>query len=146
MESVLRATAVFMFLTVLFRFAGQRTLSEMTAFDFVLLLIVSEATQNTMIGNDSSLTNGVLVILTLMGLDIVLSLVKARSPRLERWLDGLPLILVEQGRPFKDRLIRSRIDEADILAAARERQGLERMEQIKYAVLEIHGGISIIPK
>jgi uncharacterized membrane protein YcaP (DUF421 family) len=70
---------------------------------------------------------------------------KARWPRLERWLDGLPLIIVENGRPLKDRMACSRVDEEEVLAAARERRGLERMERIKYAVLEGSGGISIIP-
>ena len=146
MDSVLRAVAVFLFLMVLFRVAGRRTLSEMTNFDLVLLLIVSEATQNAMIGEDFSLTNAFLVILTLIGLDIGLSLFKRRMPRVDRWLEGVPTVIVEDGRPLKDLMERARIDESDVLATARELQGLERMDQIKYAVLERSGGISIIPK
>jgi uncharacterized membrane protein YcaP (DUF421 family) len=84
--------------------------------------------------------------LTLVGVDVLLSLFKQRSPRLEQWLDGLPLVIVENGRPLPELIGRARIDEQDILSAARERQGLERMDQIKYAVLETSGGISIIPK
>jgi uncharacterized membrane protein YcaP (DUF421 family) len=118
----------------------------MTNFDFVLLLIVSEATQNAMIGDDFSLTNGILVILTLVGMDIGLSLIKERFPRIERYLDGLPLVIVDDGRPLKDRMDTARVDEQDISSSAREKHGLERMEQTKYAVLEINGGISIIPK
>jgi uncharacterized membrane protein YcaP (DUF421 family) len=145
-DSVLRAVAVYLFLMVLFRVAGRRTLSEMTNFDLVLLLIVSEATQNAMIGEDYSLTNGFLVILTLIGLDIGLSLFKGRMPRVDRWLEGVPTVIVEDGRPLKDLMERARVDESDVLAAARALQGLERMDQIKYAVLERNGGISIIPK
>src|SRR5687767_5889736 len=80
MDAVLRATAVFVFLVIVFRITGRRTLMEMTSFDFVLLLILSEATQNAMIGNDYSVTNGFLVILTLVGLDITLSSIKHRVP------------------------------------------------------------------
>ena len=69
MEPVLRAAAVYVFLMVVVRAAGRRTLGEMTTFDFVLLLVISEAAQNAMVGNDFSLTNGFLVILTLVGLD-----------------------------------------------------------------------------
>jgi len=146
MDAILRGLVMYVFLLVLFRIAGRRTLAEMTNFDLVLLLIISEATQNAMIGNDYSVTNGVLVILTLVGIDISLSLIKQRFPLLERYLEGLPLVLVDQGRPIKELMDRARVDEQDILSSAREKHGLERMDQVKYAVLENNGGISIIPK
>ena len=146
MDAIVRGLVVYLFLLILFRIAGRRTLGSITNFDFVLLLIISEATQNAMIGNDYSVTNGFLVILTLVGLDIVLSYMKQRFPVMERYLDGLPLILVDQGRPLKDLMYRVRVDEQDILAAAREKHGLERMDQIKYAILETNGMISIVPK
>lgn len=146
MGAVLRAVAVYVFLFILFRVAGKRSLAQITTFDFILLLIISEATQNAMIGDDYSLTNGFLVILTLVGIDIALSLWKQRSPQVEKLLDGVPLVIVEDGRPLKERMAKSRVDEDDVLTAALELQGLERMEQIKYAVLKRSGGISIIPK
>jgi uncharacterized membrane protein YcaP (DUF421 family) len=146
MDAVVRGIVVYLVLLLVFRLAGRRTLSEMTSFDFVLLLIISEATQNAMIGNDYSLTNGMLVVITLVGLDILFTNWKHRSAFIERWLDGLPMVIVDQGRPIKELMNQARLDEEDILAAARESQGLERMEQIKYAVLEVGGGISIIPK
>lgn len=146
MDAILRGFMIYLFLLVLFRIAGRRTLGQMTNFDFVLLLIISEATQNAMIGNDFSLTNAMLVILSLVGLDIAFSLLKQRFPALNRHLEGLPLVLVEQGRPLKELMRKSRVDEQDILSSAREKHGIERMEQIKYAVLETNGGISIIPQ
>ncbi len=146
MSSVLRAIVVYVVLFLIFRVAGRRTLSQITTFDFVLLLIVSEATQNAMIGDDYSITNAMLVITTLVGFDVALSLWKRRFPSLDKFLDGVPLIIVEDGKPLKDRMAKARVDESDVLTAARELQGLERMEQIKYAVLERSGGISIIPK
>ncbi|MEH1834145.1 MAG: YetF domain-containing protein [Nostoc sp.] len=73
------------------------------------------------------------------------TLCKQRSPQVEKFLDGVPLVIVEEGRPLKDRMAKARVDEDDILTAARQLQGLERMDQIKYAVLERSGGISIIP-
>ncbi|HNG04706.1 MAG TPA: DUF421 domain-containing protein, partial [Nitrospira sp.] len=146
MDAILRGFIMYLFLLVLFRIAGRRTLGQMTNFDFVLLLIISEATQNAMIGNDFSVTNGILVILSLVGLDIGFSILKQRFPILNRHLDGLPLVLVDQGRPVQELMRKTRVDEEDILFSAREKHGLERMEQIKYAVLETNGGISIIPK
>lgn len=110
MDAILRGFIIYLFLLVLFRIAGRRTLGQMTNFDFVLLLIISEATQNAMIGNDFSLTNGMLVILSLVGLDIAFSLLKQRFPALNRHLEGLPLVLVEQGRPLKELMRKSRVD------------------------------------
>lgn len=92
------------------------------------------------------MTNGILVILSLVGLDIGFSILKQRFPILNRHLDGLPLVLVDRGRPVQELMRKTRVDEEDILFSAREKHGLERMEQIKYAVLETNGGISIIPK
>lgn len=146
METVLRALSIYLVLLLVFRLAGRRTLMQMTSFDFVLLLIISEATQNAILGNDYSITTGILAIVTLVGTDILLSYWKQRSGKVERWLDGLPLIIVNNGIPLKPLMDRARVNEEDVLAAARQGPGLERMEQIKYAVLEVGGGISVIPK
>ena len=112
----------------------------------MLLLIISEATQQALLGDDFSVANAVVVILSLVGFDIALSLLKQRFPRLDRWIDDVPLVIVEDGRPIKERMAKARVDESDVLTSARALQGLERMDQIKYAVLERSGGISIIPK
>lgn len=146
MDAVLRGAAIYLFLLVLLRFAGRRTLGQLTTFDFVLLLIISEATQQALLGEDFSITNAFLVVMTMIGLDIGLSLLKQRFIRLEDWLEGMPVVLIENGRLLKDRMDKERVDEDDILQAARELQGIERIDQIKYAVLERTGGISIIPK
>jgi uncharacterized membrane protein YcaP (DUF421 family) len=111
-----------------------------------LLIIVSEATQNAILGADNSLTNSLLVITTLVGIDILFSLWKQRSAEVEKLLDGVPVILVEEGEALRDRMKNARVDDNEIMMAARELQGLERIEQIKYAVLERSGRISIIPK
>jgi uncharacterized membrane protein YcaP (DUF421 family) len=146
MDSVLRGLGIYLILLVFFRFTGKRSLSQITTFDFVLLLIIGEATQQALLGENFSLTNALLVIVTLLFTDIALSLVKQRSKTVEKLMDSVPTLLVENGKPIKEHMERSRVDEEDILEAARETQGLERMEQIKYAVLERAGRISIIPK
>lgn len=146
MDAVARGAAVYLILLVVFRIAGRRALAQISSFDLVLLLIISEAVQNAMIGDDYSIVNGMLVVLTLVGLDILLSHVKRWSPSLETWLDGKPTIIVDRGIPDRHAMNRARVDEADVLAAAREKHGLERMDQIKYAVLEASGSLSIIPR
>lgn len=145
MDAVLRATVIYFFLLVVFRIAGRRALSQVTTFDFVLLLIVAEATQQGLLGDDFSVMNAFLVIVTLIGIDIALAGLKQRWKRLETWIEGVPTLLVVNGHPLKDRLDKARIDEQNILMAARKLQGLERMAQIKYAVLERNGAITIIP-
>ena len=125
---------------------GQRSLAQITTFDFVLLLIIGEATQNALLGQDFSVTNAMLVIITLVTLDIGLSLLKRRSKRIDKWLDDVPLVIVEDGMPLKERMDKARVDIDDVLSAARHLQGIERLDQIRYAVLERSGGISIIPK
>jgi len=146
MDAVIRSAAIYLFLLIVFRISGKRSLAQITTFDFVLLLIIGEATQQGLLGQDFSITNAFIVILTLIGIDIGLSLLKQRSQSLEKLLDGVPLIILENGQPLKDRMNKARVDEGDILEAARELQGLERLEQIKYAVLERDGRISIVPK
>jgi uncharacterized membrane protein YcaP (DUF421 family) len=146
MESVLRAAAVYGFLLVLFRMLGKRSLAQITPFDFVLLLIVGDATQQALIGDDNSLITAAIVIGTLMFLELGLSLVKERWPSLDRLIESTPLIIVENGKVLKDRVAHERVDVSDILHAARERHGIERLDQIRYAVLERSGGISIIAK
>ena len=145
MESVLRAAAIYGFLLLLFRITGKRSLAQITAFDFVLLLIIGEATQQALLGNDFSVINAFIVVATLMFLELGLSLAKGWWPKLDPIMDSVPLIVVKDGKVLEDRIAHERVDVHDILAAAREHHGLERLDQIKYAVLERSGGISIVP-
>jgi uncharacterized membrane protein YcaP (DUF421 family) len=146
MNTVLMSVAIYFLLLLLFRVAGKRAVSEITSFDFVLLLIISEATQQALVGTDTSLTTAAIVIATLVLCDIGLSLVKQRSRKVDILLEGLPLILVREGRPLEERMRMSRVEREDILRAARESQGLRAMEEIGLAILETNGAISIIPE
>lgn len=146
MDSVLRVVAMYLFLLVVFRLSGRRTLGESTIFDLLLLLVISETTQEAMVGDDHSMTHAFLLILTFLVMNGVLSMIKQRHRRIEKWLDDVPLIIVEHGRPLMDRMDRVHVAEADVLEAARRSQGIERMDQIKYAVLERSGHISVIQR
>jgi uncharacterized membrane protein YcaP (DUF421 family) len=146
MESVIRPAFVYLFVLVLLRLTGKRTLAQITTFDFVLLLIISEATQQALIGEDNSMINSAVVVATLIGLNILMSLLKQRSPWFDRLLDDIPLVIVVDGKPLEDRMEKARVDEDDVLDAARETHGLENMEQIRHAILERDGQISIIPR
>jgi uncharacterized membrane protein YcaP (DUF421 family) len=145
MNPILRGAAIYLFLLLVLRMNGKRAFSQMTTFDFVLLLILGEATQQALMGDDYSLTSAVLVINTLIVLDWGLSWLKDASPRAARMLESLPLLIVRDGQLLRDRMERERLDEEDILNAARELRGLERLDQVKHAVLERDGRITIVP-
>lgn len=146
MESVIRALIVYVFLLLVFRISGKRTLSQATAFDLVLLLIISETTQQAMVGSDYSMVNAAILILTLVGADIFLSLIKHWFPATDPILDGSAVVLMKDGKVLQDRLDYERVDTSDILESARLQLGLERLDQIKLAVLERSGEISVVPK
>jgi uncharacterized membrane protein YcaP (DUF421 family) len=146
MESIIRGVAVYAFLFLIFRIAGKRTLAQTSPFELVLLLIISETTQQAMVDSDHSVTNAFLLIMTLVGLTIALSIIKHRSPAASRWLDGLPVLVVRDGAWDKDAADKMRVDEAEVMTAARTKHGLERMDEVKHAVVESDGTISIVSR
>lgn len=145
MESVIRAAVIYAILFIILRLSGKRTLSDSSPFDLVLLLIISETVQEALVDEDYSITNTTLLVVTLILIDLGLSIIKRNSREAARFIEGSPMIIVERGKPLKERMDKARISEDDIMEAARQLQGLERMEQIKYAVLETNGTITIIP-
>jgi uncharacterized membrane protein YcaP (DUF421 family) len=146
MELVLRGLAVYLFLLLIFRISGKRSLRNATTFDFVLLLIIAETTQQALVGEDASITGAFLLIVVLVGTDIALSLVKRWLPRADRLLEGQPIVILRDGAPLKARMHIERVDDDDILSAARESRGLDRLDDIERAVLEKNGAISIVPR
>lgn len=145
MNAVVRGIAVYLFVFVIFRLLGKRNLAEITTFDFVLLLIISETTTDALIGQDYSLLACFIMVCTLVGVDFLLSKMKGKFRWFQTVADGAPLVIVDRGRPLKQRMMNSKVDDEDVLEAARINHGLEKMEDIKYAVLEKDGNISIIP-
>jgi uncharacterized membrane protein YcaP (DUF421 family) len=146
MDSIVRAFTVYLFMLVLFRLSGRRTLSHITTFDLVLTLLISEAVQDALIGADNSMTNAFLLVTTLAGLDILLSYLTHRSKAFARFVEGIPIIGVDNGKFVKHAMDKERVSEVEIMAAARELHGLERLDQVKYAVVEHGGRITIVPK
>lgn len=146
MESVIRGLVVYAILLVVFRISGKRTLAQVSSFELVLLLIISETTQEAMIGQDRSVTNAVLLITTLIGTSIVLSYVKHYWKRAAHWLDGIPFTIIHDGQVLKERMDKERVDEEDVLAAARRAHGIEKLEDIHRATLENDGHVSVIPR
>lgn len=145
MDSVIKAAIVFFVLWAILRVSGRRTLGEMTAFDFVLFLIIGGSTQRAITGEDYSLTNALLLVATFVVLDIGLSILELKVPASRPILNAMPMILVENGYLMTLRMRRARITEDNILEAGRRLHGLERIDQIKFAILESTGEITIVP-
>jgi uncharacterized membrane protein YcaP (DUF421 family) len=146
MDAVIRAIVMYAILMLLFRVTGKRSLSQATTFDFVLLLVVGEATQQALLGEDFSLTMAAIVITTLVALDRLADCVGFRFPRVDKFLESVSVLLVDDGKVLKDRMAKAHINEEEILTFARQAHGVESMDQVKYAVLEKDGGITIVPR
>jgi uncharacterized membrane protein YcaP (DUF421 family) len=146
MDSILRGVVTYFFVWLIFRIAGKRTLAEISTFDAVLLLIISETTQAALTDTDQSLTNSLLLILTLVGLDILLSYVKEYFSTVEHIMDGTPLLILDRQTLNERAMAKERVSKEDILNAARKLCGVASIEEIEYAVLEQTGEITVVPK
>lgn len=145
MDAVLGALGIYLVLLLVFRLTGKRTLAQVTTFDLVILLIISEATQQALLGDDFSLVHAALVIVTLVLLQRCSDFLAWRFRRFEKVTVGVPSLLVADGAVLTDALDSNRLDESDIMEAARSKQGLERLDQVRWAVLEASGEITIVP-
>ncbi|MFK3661104.1 DUF421 domain-containing protein [Scandinavium sp. NPDC088450] len=146
MDMILRAVAIYLILVVVFKIAGRRALLQMTSFDLILLLIISEATQQGLLGNDFSVTGAALCIITLIVMDMLFGKLKKYLPGAEEMIDGTAVVLVENGVLLRGKMKMADISEEDIMASARSNQGLTKLAEIKFAILETNGHISIIPQ
>ena len=104
MESVIRAAIVYTVLLALFRLSGKRALAEVTSFDLVLLLIISEATQSALVNSDNSMTNALLLVTTLIGMNILFSVLAKRWKGFDKLIEDVPLVILEHGKPLVNRL------------------------------------------
>jgi uncharacterized membrane protein YcaP (DUF421 family) len=86
------------------------------------------------------------VIITLLFINIGMSLIKSRWKTMEKLMDGVPTIIVEHGRLMQERMRTARVSRDDVMEAARRMHGIERLDQIRYAIVEVSGGITIVPR
>ena len=143
-EKILRSVVVYLFLLIAFRLTGKRQVGQLTPFDLVLLLLISNVVQNAVIGNDNSLGGGLLGAIAILLLNRLVVEITYRSKRLRRILEATPTILVHNGKVLHQNLDRERVTMDDLLAALR-RNGVADVMHVRVAVLEENGGISVIP-
>ncbi len=147
MDAVLHGMAIYVVLILLFRLVGRRSLADASLSDLLLLLILGESVQQALVGRENySVAVAAVAIVVLLGLIRLSDFLAARAKREESREEGAPIVLVQGGEPLADQMTKARITEQEILAQARRSLGLERMEQIEYAVLDMTGRISILPR
>lgn len=146
MDEVLRTIAVYLILLVVFRLTGKRTLAQATSFDLVIVLVVGEATAQALLGEDFSVTRAAIVIVTLVMLQRGSDWLAWRWKTFDKISEGAPSLLISDGEVLSKELSTHKLRTSDIMEAARDKHGLERLEQIKWAVLEKSGDITVVPR
>lgn len=143
-EIAFRTFACYVGMLILLRLAGKREIGELTTFDVVVLLMVGNAVQNAMVGPDNSVTGGMVSAAVLILASYLTATVGLHSPIFERAVRGEPTLLVSRGEFVSRNLRREGIDPDEVLMAMRE-HGIDSLSQVKSAILEIDGSISIVP-
>jgi len=141
----LRTSLVYVALILLLRLAGKRELAQLTPFDLVLILVLSNAVQNAMVGPDDTVAGGIAAALVLIVLNKLVSIFVTRSHRLKTMLEGRPTVLVLHGKVDHENLKRENYTELELLAALR-RTGIGKVENCGLAMVEIDGTISALRK
>jgi uncharacterized membrane protein YcaP (DUF421 family) len=144
-ERILRGLLVYAFLLVAIRAFGRRELGQLTAFDLIVLLTLSNILQNAMIGNDNSFTGGAVGALVLLSANYLVAFGVFRSRKVERLVEGRSRILIQDGKPIRKALRQELLSDQELLSAVR-REGLTSFEDVRLAFAEPNGLISVIPK
>ena len=142
-ELVLRGTIIYFFMFIMMRIWGRKHLGEMAAFDFVLLLFISEGIQNSLVGDEKSVWGGMILILVFVSLNVIMNKLSYRSRKLEILFDGNSQIIIQNGQLNEKVMKKEQITPKELEEALRE-QGVDEFSQIKRATLESNGRISVI--
>lgn len=145
LELVARGTLMYWFLFLLFRFVLRRDAGSIAIADVLLLVLIADASQNAMSGGYETVSDGVVLVLTIAGWNWMLDWMTFRFSWLRRVLEPKPLPLVKDGQPQRRNLRKEMITNEELMAALRE-QGVEQLEQVKLAMMESDGKISVVKK
>jgi uncharacterized membrane protein YcaP (DUF421 family) len=142
-EIITRAIVIYFALFIIFRTIGKKQLGEMTSMDFILLLIISEAVNGGLVGEEKSLTGALILSVTLIFVNYGMDFLAYKSKKLEKIIDGEAQIIIRQGKICKKVAAKEKITEEEIFQSLR-RQNVEKLSDVKFGVLETNGCISII--
>ncbi len=141
-EFVLRGVIVYVFLMVTLRITGKRQTGQLAPFDLILLLVLSNAVQNSMNGGDNTVLGGLISAATLIGLHYVVAFVTFKSKRMEAWIEGTPRIIVHNGVPNEAVMRREFLTHHELAAALRS-AGCHDIQHVHLAMLENNGQITV---
>jgi uncharacterized membrane protein YcaP (DUF421 family) len=144
-ELIGRGLLVYFFLILLLRSTGKRQIGQMSPFDLVLLMVLSNAVQNSMSGGDNSVTAGLILAVTLVAANWIVGKVTSSSKIMEQLVDGDPQVLFHDGKVYEKILKDSQITRQELIAAV-HKAGYADLDMIRAAILENDGTISVIPK
>ena len=145
MDIVVRAIVLYGFVILLMRVIGRRELSSLTAVDLVLLIVLGDAIQQGLTQDDYSVTGAMIAVSTIAGVQVLTSYVSYRSKRVRRVLEGLPIVVIQDGRLVEENLRRERLTADDI---AEEMRGHEiaAFDDVAWGILEANGQMNFIKK
>jgi uncharacterized membrane protein YcaP (DUF421 family) len=142
-ELIIRATAIYIFLFILIRIMGKKHLGKLAPFDLIFLLIVSEALQNGLVGDDHGVPAALISVTVLIALNVFMNALTYRFQWLEKLIEGKPEIIILNGKIHKKILKKVKISEGELFEALREHEVM-KPEEVKCAILETDGKISVI--
>ncbi|MCP9773917.1 DUF421 domain-containing protein [Synechococcus sp. Tobar12-5m-g] len=142
-EFVLRGAVVYIFLLVILRLTGKRQVGQLATFDLVLLLVLSNAVQNSMNGGDNSLVGGLISAVTLVTINHFVGIATSRSKRLEAYIEGHPEILVHNGKVYPHIMARAKLSRHELDVALRA-AGCVYIKDVHVAILENNGSITVL--
>ena len=142
---VLRACAIYVLVMVLVRVSGKRAVGQFTPFDLVLLILIGNAVQNGINGGDNSLTGAAIMATTLIALNYGVAFVTSRNRKVEKFVEGVPVVLARNGKIFDHVLRRELVSREDFREALRM-NGVEDVSEVELALLETNGSISVVKK
>lgn len=145
METVIRVLIIYGVILVGLRLLGKREFGELSPLELITLLLIPDLISQGVVASDYSMTNGLIAVTTLFSLVFVTSLLSHRFKRVERLIDGEPTLLVARGKLLTNAMNRERIS-TDEIYSEMHRTGLERLAQVRWALLETNGRISIVPE
>jgi uncharacterized membrane protein YcaP (DUF421 family) len=145
MDLAVRAVVLYLFIFFLTRVVGRRELSTLEPFDLILLIVLGDSIQQGLTQDDYSVTGAVIVVAVFAVLQVGLSYLHFRVPRLRPLLEGSPLVVVEDGRPIEKNLRRERLTVSELQEQARLHD-ISSLDQVQWAVLETNGAISFLKK
>lgn len=142
-EKVVRPFVVYLFLLGAFRVSGKRELGQATLFDFLIILLISNVVQNAIIGDDTSILGSFAGVATLLVLSFVLNKTTANSRKARQIMEGMPTLLIYHGEVLDAQMKKESVSRNDLYMSLRQ-QGIASVSDVRYAILELDGDISII--